>query len=174
MMSVTISAVISMRFPPSLKKGQQHAYQRESRTRASGLVVNFALFGHLGAGYRRTLTSWAEAFYPPARTVGGDVSEAGTGVSRRGGIAKGRRRVSASYCSDAYRQQACQARRPFARLFSGPEKTALVRGRSRSLLRLARRKSTWPVIVTVPRAMEVKHRLLRARGRLLWNGCACI
>ena len=28
------------------------------------------------------------------------------GVSRRGGIAKGCRRVSASYCSDAYRQQA--------------------------------------------------------------------
>ena len=45
------------------------------------------------------------------------------GVSRRGGIAKGCRRVSASYCSDAYRQRAWQARRPFARLFSGPEKT---------------------------------------------------
>ena len=44
---------------------------------------NFALFGHLGAGYRRTLTRWAEAFYPPARTVGGDVSEAGTGKVAR-------------------------------------------------------------------------------------------
>ena len=65
------------------KKGQQHAYQRESRARASGPLVNFALFGHLGAGYRRTLTRWAEAFYPPARTVGGDVSEAGTGKVAR-------------------------------------------------------------------------------------------
>ena len=28
--------------------------------------------------------------------------------------------VSAPYCSDAYRQRACQARRPFARLFDAP------------------------------------------------------
>ena len=69
--------------PVRKKKGRQHAYQRESRTWASGPLVNFALFGHLGAGYRRTLTRWAEAFYPPARTVGGDVSEAGTGKVAR-------------------------------------------------------------------------------------------
>ena len=41
---------------PVQKKGRQHAFQRESRTRASGPLVNFALFGDLGAGYRRTLT----------------------------------------------------------------------------------------------------------------------
>ena len=64
------------------EKGQLHAY-RESRTRASSPLVNFALCGHLGTGYRRTLTRWAEAFYPPARTVGGDVSEAGTGKVAR-------------------------------------------------------------------------------------------
>ena len=50
---------------------------------ACGPLVNFALFGHLGAGYRRTLTRWAEAFYPPTRTVGGDVSETGTGMVAR-------------------------------------------------------------------------------------------
>ena len=66
------------------------------------------------------------------------------GVSRRGGIAKGCRRGSASYRSDAYRQQAWQARRPFARLLSGREKTGQAEvGRPPIALNGNTRRSGW-------------------------------
>ena len=53
-----------------------------SRTRASGPLVNFALMWPLRRRLLRTLQV-GDAFYPPARTAGGDLSEAGTGKVAR-------------------------------------------------------------------------------------------
>ena len=58
------------------------------------------------------------------------------GVSRRGGIAKGCRRVSASYCSDAYRQRAASSTAICSAFFCWAGKDWSGRGGLSSLCRL--------------------------------------